>query len=505
MVVVCGGGRFSRLLWWEDTMPPNVFDLLRAGSAFVLIGGSWRAASAQHRISIAVPVHEQEWHMNKHLAAQRWGIWIKPSDGIACEQAWTGLSFCRWHALACTLQTFFSDMELSMRSGVSSVPVASCTLGLRVTASGDQWVQMPRGSVPVLNLLRALLREAGLEEEVRFTSVHVTNNLETRMHIDGVNAGTAWLTAVGQFSGGMVWQWDPSGTHFLDVPADAGAGLQLFRGARVRGSACEVRHRFLPVQQNKPHATLPWQGDRWSLVLFCRAESLLSSVEQELRGAGFLVSMPLRLEPQPATVSMGPVAAATASALQPGQPPSPRPAPGEETCADTVCEESLEPAAGADSVPTTQLLLSPPLPPVPPPVSPLALPDVSTTEPFMPALPPPETPLAALGTAGGATSACRPVQPPTAPLDAGRPSSTWFQWLQHETAGVDVFYMRLTPHGCAMLLQSSGCAGYLVRAPMLRRRPLLVGIRAQSPLDYRWTCHALARHHLFVRTVRQHH
>ena len=69
MVVVCGGGRFSRLLWWEDTMLQNVFDLLRAGFAFVLIGGSWRAASAQHRISIVVPVHVQG-------QTEKWGkVW----------------------------------------------------------------------------------------------------------------------------------------------------------------------------------------------------------------------------------------------------------------------------------------------------------------------------------------------------------------------------------------------------------------------------------------------
>ena len=143
--------------------------------------------------------------MNLALACQRWGIWVLPAGSTSCELAWSGPTFARWHALACTLQNFFAGMPSSMRTRVSAAPVQTCTLGLQVSRDGVQRVTLPLGALPVLKLLRDLLQEDPLlAGKVCFTSVQVNYNVQTRMHINGSNTGDAWLTSVGQFQGGML-------------------------------------------------------------------------------------------------------------------------------------------------------------------------------------------------------------------------------------------------------------------------------------------------------------
>ena len=286
--VGCGSGVFVRFLWWEDSLPAHFAQLWKPGSRFVLLGGLWRDASAGHGISIAVPTHAYEWQLSKALSQRLWGLWVVPVSGPTCELAWSGPAFARWHALTCTLQTFFSAMQPAMRSGVCSAPVQSCTLGLRASADGAQWVDLPPGALPVVKLLRDLLQaDPRLAGKISFTSLQVNRNVQTRMHIDGANSGEAFLCSVGQFEGGMLWCYDPAGTHFQRVPPDAGVGLRPFRGALMRGSLHETRHRFVSIRQNLPHATMPWQGERWSLVMFTRAPDVEPRLASTLRGSGF--------------------------------------------------------------------------------------------------------------------------------------------------------------------------------------------------------------------------
>ena len=78
-----------------------------------------------------------------------------------------------------------------------------------------------------------------------FTSVMV-NKDGTPLHVDRNNCGPSMICSLGNHTGGELWQWP--------------------------GDVLEIHNKFKLSDGLLPHATLPFKGERYSLVYYCVRE-----------------------------------------------------------------------------------------------------------------------------------------------------------------------------------------------------------------------------------------
>ncbi len=53
-----------------------------------------------------------------------------------------------------------------------------------------------------------------------YTSIQLNNGYSATMHVDGNNNGPSMLIALGNFTGGRIWIYDPEGPDVMTVPSD---------------------------------------------------------------------------------------------------------------------------------------------------------------------------------------------------------------------------------------------------------------------------------------------
>ena len=75
------------------------------------------------------------------------------------------------------------------------------------------------------------------------------------MRVGGNNHGPSMIIGLGEYTGGELWQYDPSGDYEMVVKGDNG---------------------------NAPHAALPFEGNRMTIVYFTR-KNWLNTREGEQR------------------------------------------------------------------------------------------------------------------------------------------------------------------------------------------------------------------------------
>ena len=120
-----------------------------------------------------------------------------------------------------------------------------------------------------------------------FSSVALTKNTQSPLHVDALNCGPSCIVAFGDFDGGELWV---HGRGALDVKTP-----QTFDG-------------------NTPHATLPWRtpvaGERYSAIFFLHAchDRLARADGERLADLGF------RLPPRPVPYAYGAEGALEAAA-----------------------------------------------------------------------------------------------------------------------------------------------------------------------------------------------
>ena len=96
-----------------------------------------------------------------------------------------------------------------------------------------------------------------------FTSIMV-NKDGCALHVDRNNCGPSMICSLGEHTGGELWQWP--------------------------GDVIDVHNKFQMSNGLLPHATLPFKGERYSLVYYCVRElrALPSDEDQKLlRDLGF--------------------------------------------------------------------------------------------------------------------------------------------------------------------------------------------------------------------------
>ena len=123
------------------------------------------------------------------------------------------------------------------------------------------------------------------------------------------NVGPNMLVGLSNYRGGELWLFDERGDVYVKLPDTLpGAWRQrLFESANLKsgpageilvpGIAVDVRRRFVGFDGRWPHAVLPFEGERFSLVFFSR--QLCQQFMQKLRRWNFNFPALLEIEATP--------------------------------------------------------------------------------------------------------------------------------------------------------------------------------------------------------------
>ena len=147
-------------------------------------------------------------------------------------------------------------------------------LGLYSGVQSRGRLQFTRNTFKFPNLTRLILRYIQLLPHVQdfeCTSIQINRNLRTIPHRDSNNRGYSIGWAVGNWTGGDLFLYDPHGIEQL-VVSDAACKVASM-GDILPGRRLDVRQPIC-FDGNTIHATMPFQGDRVMMVFFCVKRNL---------------------------------------------------------------------------------------------------------------------------------------------------------------------------------------------------------------------------------------
>ena len=142
-------------------------------------------------------------------------------------------------------------------------------LGLYSGVQSRGQLQFTRNTFKFPNLTRLLLRYIQLMphlQDFECTSIQINRNLRTIPHRDSNNRGYSIGWAVGNWTGGDLFVYDPHGLQQITV-SDATCKVASL-GDVLPGRQLDV-HQPVCFDGNIIHATMPFQGDRVMMVFFC--------------------------------------------------------------------------------------------------------------------------------------------------------------------------------------------------------------------------------------------
>merc|ERR1719456_2002564 len=94
------------------------------------------------------------------------------------------------------------------------------------------------------------------------------------MHVDGNNQGPSYIIGFGDYTGGSLWVYEPDvpeeDCYELQVPCTMRGFPELKEGDMARGRIHSCKNKFFKFNGNTPHCTMPFDGERYTLVYFCR-------------------------------------------------------------------------------------------------------------------------------------------------------------------------------------------------------------------------------------------
>ena len=147
-------------------------------------------------------------------------------------------------------------------------------LGLYSGVQSRGRLQFTRNTFKFPNLTRLILRYIQLLphlQDFECTSIQINRNLRTIPHRDSNNRGYSIGWAVGTWTGGDLFLYDPHGIEQL-VVSDTTCKVASM-GDILPGRRLDV-HQPVCFDGNTIHATMPFQGDRVMMVFFCVTRNL---------------------------------------------------------------------------------------------------------------------------------------------------------------------------------------------------------------------------------------
>jgi len=101
-----------------------------------------------------------------------------------------------------------------------------------------------------------------------FTSIQVNQAIMCAAHVDANNKGPSRMLTLGDFTGGQTWVHDEEGTVEYEVEEDVSNSKEYKKGMKLRGRVYETRNRWIHFDATRLHYTLPFQGERYTIVYF---------------------------------------------------------------------------------------------------------------------------------------------------------------------------------------------------------------------------------------------
>ena len=118
-----------------------------------------------------------------------------------------------------------------------------------------------------------------------FTSIQINEGFACRPHVDKRN-----LISLGNHTGGELWVHEADGGVLLSIrPEEGHASGQYRTGTPYPGQVFRPSAGWVVFDGRQLHCTLPFEGERYSLVFFCgpHLDKVPFSVKHEMFEAGF--------------------------------------------------------------------------------------------------------------------------------------------------------------------------------------------------------------------------
>lgn len=157
---------------------------------------------------------------------------------------------------------------------------------------GTMGVSAATNSHPNLNKLLISAMQA-VDSDFPFTGIQLNYNYASRPHVDKNNLGCSYIVGFGDYKGGELWMHDDDAidsgvSHTLD-PDDEHVSALYAAGSTFLGRVEDIRERWSQFDGNKLHYTLPFTGNRYSLIFFTcdQYAKVPENVRSSLKNAGF--------------------------------------------------------------------------------------------------------------------------------------------------------------------------------------------------------------------------
>ena len=105
--------------------------------------------------------------------------------------------------------------------------------------------------------------------------MQLNRNYGAKRHGDGDNHGPSFIVGLGAYAVGETWVMDESGDTDMPVMEAMRGWPQLKVGSMARGRKVSIHNRWFRFDSTVPHAVLPYQGNRLSIVYFTRSKYLV--------------------------------------------------------------------------------------------------------------------------------------------------------------------------------------------------------------------------------------
>ena len=137
------------------------------------------------------------------------------------------------------------------------------TLGLVSCATYNRVPMMSLITWKLINLTKL-----GFDEPLTCTSIQLSRNVESRLHVDKNTQGDSYITGLGNYEHGETFFYDAENSapdrwtmknkirHFGDP------------GTVLHGHAKQIKNKVITFNGKLPHGTLPFVGERYALILF---------------------------------------------------------------------------------------------------------------------------------------------------------------------------------------------------------------------------------------------
>jgi len=173
---------------------------------------------------------------------------------------------------------------------VGQTSIRSMLLGLYIHGNGAQYgvTGVARDLWWTVRLLSGTFRRQF--PQFPFTSIQINKGFACRPHVDKRNSGPSALISLGEHTGGDLWVHEEDGGVLLSIRPDEGHASGRYRiGVPYPGQVFRPSEGWVVFDGRQLHCTLPFEGERYSLVFFCgpHLDKVPFSVKHEMFESGF--------------------------------------------------------------------------------------------------------------------------------------------------------------------------------------------------------------------------